>query len=239
MLRNEFAIVIGVLQQRRRGFDRRFHLNESCAFERRCGAFRILKEPGLAKTSEVRGKLWRRRQRIGSRSKTREIRSAAALRLQPPSGKQCIVKIREQLVVIEHPVERGGADDAVEPAFEGQVQEIADYQTKSTPKLRRQMFARGLEHVLGQINADDVAFRQSFQQLGSEPSSSTSGIEHDLVAAQTQARQNFLAPTDLRCGKAVVDGRVPLACMRLGSVTHKGSATDSHGPSRIQRFLDR
>jgi hypothetical protein len=137
---NEFAILIGVLQQSRRGFERRFHFNESRTFERRCGAFRILKEPGLTKAGKVCGKLRRRRQRVGPRSKTRNIRAAAALRLQPSTRKQRIVKVRKQLVVIEHPMESGCTDDAVEGVLEGQVQEIADYKTKAILKLRRQMW---------------------------------------------------------------------------------------------------
>lgn len=185
---NEFAILIGILQHCRRSFERRFHFNESRAFERRCGAFRILIEPGLAKAREVRGKLRRRRQPVGPRSKTRGIRAAAALRFQPSSRKQRIVKVRKQLVVIEHPVESGRTDNAVKHLFERQVHEIAGYKTKAIPKLRRQMLACSPEHVLGEVNADDVTLRQRFEQLGGEPSGSTAGIEHNLIAAQMQAR---------------------------------------------------
>jgi hypothetical protein len=73
------------------------------------------------------------------------------------------------------------------------------------------MFARGSEHVLGEIDADNTAMRQGFEQVGCEASSAAAGIEQRFIAAQRETRENFLAPTDLRAGEAMVDRRVPFA----------------------------
>jgi hypothetical protein len=48
------------------------------------------------------------------------------------------------------------------------------------------MRARGVQHVLGKIDANDVTSRQCFQQIGGQPAGSTSCVEKFFVAAQAQ-----------------------------------------------------
>src|SRR5271169_228914 len=112
--------------------------------------------------------------------------------------------------MIEHPVECGGADDAVERVNERQMQEIAGDQAHARPELC-QMLARGSEHVPGEIDPYDPTTRQGFKQVGGEPASATPRVKHDFIAAQYQPRKHFLAPAYLRTGEPVINGRIPLA----------------------------
>jgi hypothetical protein len=100
-------------------------------------------------------------------------------------------------MVIEHPMKRRRAHDSVEHTFKRQMQQIARDQANALTK-SRQMPTRGTQHVLGEIHPNDPAARQGFEKLHGQTASPASAIEHHFIAAQSQARQNFLPPADLR-----------------------------------------
>jgi len=172
--------------------------------------FGVLKQPWLTKTLEVRRKLWARRKRVGAIAKTLHIRTTSALSFQPTSGMQEVMQVAEQSVMIANPVKRGSADDNVESTLEWQVQEIAGDQTQSPAEVVREMLSRGVEHVLRKIDCDDSTAWKGVQQFGGESSGSATCIENDFLTAKLEASENLLAPTDLRSGKAMVNGGVPL-----------------------------
>jgi len=68
-----------------------------------------------------------------------------------------------------------------------------------------EVFAGRAQHVLGEIHADNAALRERLEQLRSQSSSATTGVEHALVAAEPEPRQNLLAPAHLGPGQAVVN----------------------------------
>jgi hypothetical protein len=130
------------------------------------------------------------------------------------------VQFSEELIVIEHPMKSRGAHNDVERAPEWQMKEIAANQMQPRTELRREVLARGMQHVLGEIDADNAPARQGFEQIRSQSARSTTGIQDDFISTKVQPLQNFLAPTDLRSGQAVVDVGVPLAGW-LGFLTHR------------------
>ena len=107
-------------------------------------------------------------------------------------------------------MKRGSAHHHIESVRKRKMQQIARDQADARAKLRCQVVARRLQHVLGKIDARDAPARQCFEQIGGKPSGSAARIEHHFIAAQLQSRQNFLAPTDLRPREAVIDRGIPL-----------------------------
>lgn len=55
---------------------------------------------------------------------------------------------------------------------------------------------------------------QILQQFRSEPAGAATRIHQKFVTAQFQTRKNFLAPTDLWAGEAVIGSSVPFAGLR-------------------------
>jgi hypothetical protein len=73
------------------------------------------------------------------------------------------------------------------------------------------MLAGSSEHVLREIDGNHAAFGQSFQKIGCKATGSTTSVEHSFVSAECETREDAFAPTDLRTGKPMVNGRIPLA----------------------------
>ena len=80
-------------------------------------------------------------------------------------------------------MKRCGADNSVECVVKRQVQEVTRDQDHARAELRGEMLARGVQHVLREIDANYFSARESFEQFSRESSSSTSCIEHDFVAS--------------------------------------------------------
>ncbi len=94
-------------------------------------------------------------------------------------------------------MKRRRAHDSVEHTFKRQMQQIARDQANALSKLR-QMLPRRTQHVLGEIHPNDSPARQGFDKLRGQTASPATAIEHHFIAAQSQARQNFLPPANLR-----------------------------------------
>jgi hypothetical protein len=93
----------------------------------------------------------------------------------------------KQPMVIEHPMESRGADDYVECAPERQVKQITGDQIQPSSEVLRQVLARGVQHVLREIDSDHVSVRQGLQQVGGETSGSATCVEDSFVSAKVQA----------------------------------------------------
>src|SRR5579864_1273291 len=102
--------------------------------------------------------------------------------------------------MVEYPMERGRADNAVESVNERQLRKIARDQAHPRTELCK-MLARGSEHVLGTVQAHNTTVRQGFDQFRGQPSRPASRVKHDFIAAQLQPRKHLLAPTHLGTGK--------------------------------------
>src|SRR5437588_625340 len=144
-----------------------------------------------------------------ARQQAREIVAASALRNQRTVRTQRAIKIAKQPVVVEHPVERSCAEDQVELTFKGQFEEIAATELNPAAKIGFEVGASRVEHVLGNIECNDVSARQSFKQVAREASGAATSVEHPLVAAQPHAREHLFAPAYLGSGDLVVESGVP------------------------------
>jgi hypothetical protein len=89
-------------------------------------------------------------------------------------------------------MEGGGANDNVECAPEGQEKEIAGKEIQAIAKIRRQMLARRLQHILRKVDPDDASAWQGIKQLGSEASSAAAGVENSFISTKLQASRTFL-----------------------------------------------
>jgi hypothetical protein len=194
---DEFTVLIRAFENRRGRLDGGFNIDESGAAQGFGCSRRIFEEPRLGEIGEECRKLWRCGQRSPALAQARDVGSTATLRLEPSAGNQRPAKVSEQPVVIEHPMERGGADDSIKDANERKVDEIAGHH-RDTPAEARKMLARRMQHVPREIDGDDTPAGQSFEQFGRQKSRAASGIKDKLTAAKMQPRQDFFAPTDLR-----------------------------------------
>lgn len=90
----------------------------------------------------------------------------------------------EQPIVVEHPMESRGADDDIKYAAEGQVKQIAGKQMNTRPKVRRKMFAGGLQHVVREIDTYDTSTRQGLEQIRGKPSCAAPSVQNEFVTAK-------------------------------------------------------
>jgi len=116
-------------------------------------------------------------------------------------------------------MESCSAYDRVKNALEREIKQVASEQPQSASEFLREMRARGAQHVLGQVDADDTPTGQGFQQFGGEESGAATGIEDPFVSVEFQAGEDLFPPTDLGRRQAMVDLGVPLAL--CGSITHR------------------
>jgi hypothetical protein len=113
------------------------------------------------------------------------------------------------------------------------VQQIARDQVQSSSKIGMKVLACRAQHILREINTNHASLGKRFEQLGCEPARAASGVKDQFVSTQLQARKDFLAPTDLRTGEAVISRGIPLAIFKLLS-HEKLLARDLHGFSLIK-----
>jgi hypothetical protein len=137
--------------------------------------------------------------------------TATALRLQPASGTERLKQAAKQAVMIEHPMEGGGADDAVESGVKREVKQIGSNYLDSLAELRLQVFAGRARHVLRNVECDHASFGQGLEQVGGKAAGASSGVENQFVALQPQTGEDPFSPTDLRLREAVVFGGIPFA----------------------------
>jgi hypothetical protein len=91
-------------------------------------------------------------------------------------------------------MERCRADYDIKPALQRQVKKIAGDKMQASSEIYRQVLARRMQHVLREIDPDDVSMWKSFQQLGGEASGAATGVEDGLMPAEFQAGEDLLAP---------------------------------------------
>ena len=157
-----------------------------------------------------------------------DVGTASALCFQATAGKQDIMQIPEELIMIQHPVESCGAYDRVKNALERQMKQVASEQMQSASEVRCKVSARGAQHILRKVDGDDTSLGQGFQQFGGEEAGAATGVEDPFVSSEFQAGQDLFAPTDLGRREAMVDLGVPLAL--CGSVAYR---ILRHGFARI------
>jgi len=156
-----------------------------------------------------------------------EIGAAAALRVQPTSRAQRFVQVAEQRSVVQHPVERRGAEDSVEAVAERKSDQVSSNEPDSLAKFWLKILPRVQHHVAGKIESDDAAARKIPQKEPGEFAGAATGVEDALVSAQVKFADHALAPLELRRGKAVVFGGVPFA--RIWRRGHPSSNASTSG----------
>ena len=100
------------------------------------------------------------------------------------------------------------------------MKQITDDQIQPSSEVLRQVLARGVQHVLREIDSDYLSVRQGLQQLGGETSGSAACVEDPFVPAKVKTGENFFAPVHLRTREAMVNGGVPFADGGFWRITH-------------------
>src|SRR6516162_3161759 len=103
----------------------------------------------------------------------------------------------------------------METPIKGHLEQVTANKFHAVAVVGFQVGAGGVDHVPGDVEGDDAAAREGIQQVASELTGTTAGVEDGLIPAQADARQNFLAPVDLGSGDLVIDSGVPF--VRHGS----------------------
>jgi hypothetical protein len=115
---------------------------------------------------------------------TGEVLGATALGAQPGTRSMSTMQATKQAVVIEYPVKRRGAEDAVESLLKGHVQQVATDEFDATAEIRLEIGTGGAEHVLGKVESHDMSAGQSFQKIAGETAGAAAGIEDGFISAQ-------------------------------------------------------
>jgi len=111
--------------------------------------------------------------------------------------------------VIQNPVERGRADDAIEAVVKWECSQIGSDEGDAGTEIG-EVLAGVLYHVAGKVKADDSATRHAFGENSGKSSTATAGVENEFIAAQVELAENFLPPMKLRFGVAVIGHSIPL-----------------------------
>ncbi len=120
-------------------------------------------------------------------------------------------EIREQRIVIGHPVECRGREDRVHLAVDGERRaEVRDDVLDPVAEAGEAPACR-LDHRRGAIQRDDPTTRQSIGQLLGDAARPATGVEYALVAPQREPVQDGRAPAGHRIGHPVVGPGVPVA----------------------------
>src|SRR5215472_18029725 len=207
---DELGKFLGALEDGWSGLEAGRDVFESGAAQACRGGLSVGVLPGLAVGAQVGGELRPGAERAGAVSQAGEVGSSAALGDEPAAGLEDAKEAAEETVMIGDPVEGGGAEDAVKGAFEGQAFKVSDDEG-GFGGVGREMFAGGAQHILGEIDSDDTAGGQGFEQVFGETARAASGVEQGFVPLEAHASQDLPTPADLRAGDPVVGSGVPFA----------------------------
>jgi hypothetical protein len=88
--------------------------------------------------------------------------------------------------MIEDPVERRSAENAVEGIAKRKPNEVADHELRAITELWPKVVLRMPQHVAGEVECDDSAARQILQQKAGQLPGSATGVQNAFVAAEVQ-----------------------------------------------------
>src|SRR5579864_4197670 len=125
------------------------------------------------------------------------------------------MQVAKQPIVIEYPVKRRGAEDAVEPLLEGHFQQVAADEFDTIAEIWLEIGTSDVNHVLREVECHNVSAGQSLQEFSRKSAGAAAGIEDGFIAAQRNPRQNLFAPAHLRAGYLVIKRGIPFAGIRI------------------------
>ena len=120
-------------------------------------------------------------------------------------------EVREQRIVIGHPVERRGREDRVDLTVDRERRAEVRDDVLDPVAEAGEAPARRLDHRRRAIERDDPTTRQSIGQLLGDAARPATGVEHALVAMEREAVQHRRAPAGHGIGDPVVGLGVPVA----------------------------
>ena len=88
--------------------------------------------------------------------------------------------------MIQYPVKRRRAHDAVESTLKGQMQEVSSNQPNWHNKLGPEVLARPSQHILRKINSNHAAPGQSLDQFSRQTAGAAPGVKHGFISPQSQ-----------------------------------------------------
>ena len=99
------------------------------------------------------------------------------------------MQAREQALVIGDPVEGGGREHCIHRALQIQLQQIQ----LAYVSIGSETLAGGCDHGGRGVYGDHAPPWQALDQCLCHPARAAAGVEHGLIAAQLQAREDFEA----------------------------------------------
>src|SRR5262245_11374459 len=202
--RYERLIRVGVWLNERRRHEAGPHLCETRLLEppgRRRGVREL---PGLLPGREIGLEARFAHQRRGAIVKASDIRAASALGNHVAAWLQRGVEAAKKLGMVAHPVKGRGAEYRVSNWAHGQRRGIRDDELDLAVESRAYKVPGDLQHVGRQIDADDAAMWETFEQLFGQPAGSAADVEDELVALEREPVEHDDAPIKLRCRDLVI-----------------------------------
>jgi len=123
-------------------------LLEAGGSQTRSRCVRIREFPGKLKSSKDFGVRFGREKHLYPAQQPGDVRASAALRTEPPSGTKCSIQLTKKSLVVLHPVEGSGAENAVEFLAERQIQHVTANKFDVTGKIGLQKGSGLIDHVL-------------------------------------------------------------------------------------------
>ena len=182
-----FDELLKFLRIRKRGrgfFEARFDFFEAGAAQARSCGPGIREFPGVHISNEIFGVGLGGDECVHTPQETAQVLAATALGAQPSARSKSAMQAAKQAVVIEYPVKRSGAEDAVEFLLEGHVQEVATDEFDATAEIRVEIGTGGVKHVLREVKCYDMSPRQSFQKITCETAGAAAGIEDGFISTE-------------------------------------------------------
>jgi hypothetical protein len=94
-------------------------------------------------------------------------------------------------------MKRRGAEDEIRPIAERQPGQFHTRKANAIAERGSEIGTCGEEHVPGAIDGDQSTARKPFHHVSREPAGPATGVDHILVAAKLQARENAASPLGL------------------------------------------
>ena len=161
--------------------------------EARLGVARRGEVPGLAIPRRYGAKRSRRRRPDRARQAVLDVAHAAALRLQPPPGREARHGAPEQTLVVQDPVERRVGEHRVHRSVELQLEQVETI--SSTARLRGARRASSIIEA-ERVDADHPPPRQALQEQRCHPPAAAARIEHLSSPAQLEPLDDRAGPFD-------------------------------------------
>ena len=116
----------------------------------------------------------------------------------------------KEQVVIEHPVERHGAEEDVRHRVEGERDQVRANELNPFSEAWLELLAGLRKHGLRAVHGDDPAPGEPHQQFGGEAPRATARVNDGFASSERQVFEDFESERPLRCRDPMVEVCVPI-----------------------------